>query len=400
MGIKKAAKNLKGSVSIENYRNKIRLRWRYQSKRYTLNLFTFNPHNLLQAKKLAVTIENDLVTGLFDSTLEKYRTGGLVKTPPRQESIITLFEQWALEYKNRDCEKHINYHAVRNMMKRWEPFKASEILKKLNGTSINERTYNRRLTLLKGFAAWLVKQKITAINYLEDVQPKQTKKANDPKRKPFTPAEITLILDAVKDNKFCPKCSQFKHSHYYPFLYFIFKTGVRNAEAIGLRVQNVNYEKKVIEISEVLARSLKGTHASARIRKETKNGKIRQLPLTDDLRELLEKQASGKQGNDLVFTSPKGKAIDDRMFQRRIFRTVLEGLNIENRVLYACRHTFSSRCMESGLSPVTTAFLMGNNPETALKSYTHQLSLPENLPSIVYNEDDNVKRTPRAKKRA
>jgi hypothetical protein len=32
-----------------------------------------------------------------------------------------------------------------------------------------------------------------------------------------------------------------------------------------------------------------------------------------------------------------------------------------------------------------TAFLMGNNPETALKSYTHQLPLPEILPVIPLN---------------
>jgi integrase len=236
--------------------------------------------------------------------------------------------------------------------------------------------------------------KISAENYLEDVQPRQTKKSRDPKRKPFTPAEIGLILDAVKNNTFCPVKSRFKHSNYYPFLYFVFKTGVRNAEAIGLRVQSIHFNHKVIEISEILARSLKGTHASVRIRKETKNGKVRRLPLTDDLRGLLEKQTTGKQGIDLVFTSPTGKAIDDRMFQRRTFRTVLKGLNIENRVLYACRHTFSSRCMEGGLSPIITAFLLGNNPETALKNYTHQLSLPEVLPKIGDSSGKNVKKLP------
>jgi integrase len=155
-------------------------------------------------------------------------------------------------------------------------------------------------------------------------------------------------------------------------------------------VQNIHYKNKVIEIRDVLARSLKGTHDLARIRKETKNEKIRQLPLTADLRELLEKQTKGKSDNELVFISPKGKAIDDRMFQRRVFRTVLKGLNIENRVLYACRHTFSSRCIEDGLSPITTAFLMGNNPETTLKNYTHQLSLPKILPTITEISKANV----------
>jgi integrase len=29
-----------------------------------------------------------------------------------------------------------------------------------------------------------------------------------------------------------------------------------------------------------------------------------------------------------------------------------------------------------------TAFLMGNNPETALKRYTHQINIPKDLPDI------------------
>jgi integrase len=29
-----------------------------------------------------------------------------------------------------------------------------------------------------------------------------------------------------------------------------------------------------------------------------------------------------------------------------------------------------------------TAFLMGNNPETALKRYTHQITIPKELPNI------------------
>jgi len=54
------------------------------------------------------------------------------------------------------------------------------------------------------------------------------------KRKPFTEGEISKILEVFKKDTFTPKGSSFKHSQYYPFIYFIFKTGVRNAEAIGL----------------------------------------------------------------------------------------------------------------------------------------------------------------------
>jgi len=216
---------------------------------------------------------------------------------------------------------------------------------------------------------------------LEGVSKKKIPKTEKSNRKPLTPNEITLILDAFKTDKYC-KNPTYKHSDYYPFLYFIFQTGVRNAEAVGLRVGHIDVVKKIIHIKEVLARTIKGTNANARVRKSTKNGKERYLPLTNELLTVLSPLIINKKPDDLLFTSSKGVAIDDRMFQRRIFKPVLNELGIEDRVLYACRHTFGSRCIDMGINPVITAFLMGNNPETALRNYTHLINLPKELPGI------------------
>ena len=90
----------------------------------------------------------------------------------------------------------------------------------------------------------------------------------------------------------------------------------------------------------------------------------------------------GKNLDDLVFKSINGLPIDDNNLQKRVFKPILKELGIEERVLYACRHTFASRCIQSGISPVNTAFLMGNNPETTLRNYTHQIDTPNNLPII------------------
>jgi integrase len=165
-------------------------------------------------------------------------------------------------------------------------------------------------------------------------------------------------------------------------MYFLFKTGVRNAEAIGLRCGSLDCTNNVIKIHEVLARGLSGTSSVKRILKETKNGKIRHLPFTEDLKHVLEPLIKNRNPDELVFKSPTGLSIDDHNFQNRIFKKVLHSLGIQERVLYACRHTFGSRCIDEGVSPVMTAFLMGNNPETALRNYTHQLNIPNNLPGI------------------
>jgi integrase len=236
--------------------------------------------------------------------------------------------------------------------------------------------------MLKDFVKWLIKKGIWSFNALEDINAKRIKKVKHEKRKPFSENEIKRILDAFKNDTYTPKSSSFKHSHYYPFIYFIFKTGVRNAEAIGLRVGSINSKDKQIHIKEVLARSLKSTSSMQRIRKETKNGKERVLPLSPDLLKIIKPLLDNKNDDDLVFQSQTGLSIDDNNFQKRIFKKVLRELKIQERVLYACRHTFGSRCIDSGITPVMTAFLMGNNPETALRNYTHQINLPKDLPKI------------------
>jgi integrase len=379
MGLKKT----KGAVSLTDWKGRVRMRWRYESKRYSLTLFKSNRKGLLQAKRLALVIESDLFNDEFDVTLCKYRG---IKPPEKIEqpikSIVEHFEYWVSEYKQMDCDKNVDYYHLRNTLRKWGEFDQNSILTRLNKESFGAKTYNNRLGILKNFSKWLVKQNVWSNDPLEEVSKKRVKKTMKAQRAPFTIEEISAILSAFKENTFCSRASRYPHSHYYPFVYFLFKTGVRPAEAIGLRVRSVDQVGHLIHIKEVLARSIKGTNANARIRKETKNGKERMLPLTDDLLNVLQPLIAKKQSDDLVFLSFSGGAIDDRMFQRRVFKPVLKGLGITDRDLYACRHTFGSRCIDQGITPVMTAFLMGNNPETALRNYTHQITLPQDLPSI------------------
>ena len=374
-------KNSKGAVSIINAKGRIRLRWRYQAIRHSLSLGAYTKANLIQARIVALKIEQDILVNNFDKTLFNY-TGKVLLKPTTSKSFVNLFEEWVKEYKQMDCEIHTNYNATRNMLRKWNQVSENNIVKKFNAETFCGTTYNRRLTILKSFANWLIIQKLWGFNPLLSVNNKRIKTMKNPNRTPFTEDEIRRILDAFKQNTACSSRSNCKHSHYYPFIYFIFKTGCRPSEAIGLRVSSIDFKNEVITIKEVLARTLKHTSSLHRVRKETKNGKIRSLPLTQDLIDVLKPLIDNKIADDLVFLSPKGKAIDDKNFQARIFRQVLNKLEIPHRVLYACRHTFGSRCIDSGLSPVMTAFLMGNSPEVALKNYTHQLQIPKNLPEI------------------
>lgn len=64
-------KTTRGAVSLIDERGNIRMRWRYEGKRYSLTLFQNTKKGLHQAKKLAMEIESDLFNDRFDATLRK-----------------------------------------------------------------------------------------------------------------------------------------------------------------------------------------------------------------------------------------------------------------------------------------------------------------------------------------
>ena len=136
------------------------------------------------------------------------------------------------------------------MLRKWGKITEDNITNKLNKEKVCNTTYNRRLRILKNFSKWLTNRKIWTNSYLDEVTTKKVIKSTEPKRAPFTNEEISSVLRAFKNDTFTPNKSAFKHSHYYPFIYFLFKTGVRNAEAIGLRVSSINLETNQICINE------------------------------------------------------------------------------------------------------------------------------------------------------
>jgi integrase len=374
-------KNGKGTVSITVYKERIRLRWRYCSKRFSVNLSAATELNMLQAKKLALQIEQDLILGSFDETLFKYN-GKQTANSNKGKSFAENFEYWVKNYRQRDCDLHTDYNSTRSMVRKWGRVDASNVVKKLNSETNVAVTFNRRLSILKSFIDWLVEYKIWEVNPLASVQRKRIKAKKLTTREPFTLEEISRILEAFRTNSVCSPYSNTKHDRYFPFVFFLFKTGVRNAEAIGLRVKHVDFTANLIHIKEVLARTLKSTGAHNRVRKSTKNEKERVLPLTQDLATILKPLVEKRGPDELVFVSPQKKSMDDENFRKRVFYPVLDKLGIRRRVIYACRHTFGSRCIDAGLTPVATAFLLGNSPQTALKRYTHQLSIPDVLPML------------------
>lgn len=394
-------KGKKGEISITNHRGRIMLRWRHEGIRYPLSLpYDYTPENMHHATLKVAEINLDIMKGCFDTTLEKYKPPKPVKATPVAKPIIIeeakpvflndlveKFNHWGNHIRNIDVEKSVDYLYTRKVLEKWVDIPIDQIAVKLNGENWANTTYNRRLNYLKTFFTWLLGSGAISQNYLADVRRKRDKKKKkNPRRIPISEDEIFKFLEAIRNDTYCPPASRFKHSHYYPFLLFIFSTGVRNAEAIGLKVKHIDLEKNQIEISETFARTMKGTNHAARISKGTKMENVRYLPMTDELRQLLTSQIEVKKPDDFVFLSPKGLSIDDNMLERRIIKPVLIKLGIGDRDLYVARHCFGTRAVQQGMPLTDVAYLMGHSTiETASRNYVDVGKPAVALPNINLN---------------
>ena len=206
---------------------------------------------------------------------------------------------------------------------------------------------------------------------------------NSPRRKAFTNEETQLILRAFYEDTFTPKHSAFKHSHYARFVHFLFLTGCRISEAIGLQFSDIDWKAKQVHITKALARNKEGkTSGKSRVYKEPKTvAGVRSIPLNQQLADLL-KAVNGKP-SALVFPSYRGLAIDDHSFSQRIWRRVIDGLGIEYRVPYAIRKTRITQLIESGEIPINQiSYLCGHaNSKITLDTYTTN-RMPKTLPDL------------------
>jgi integrase len=390
------------SVKIGNYRNGLRLRWTYGNKRQELYLPTSCSKALLISQNIKHVIEQDIAGAAYDETLNRYKLllqdaalGELVKkqlysTFPvfgktqsqaavvyTSEEIIQAFDQYLVI---KDKVNDPNYYALtRKSLVKWGQFVLDDVPMLLSKENWSAKTFNDRRNCLNAFFDYLKRKKRIVDNPLDDLSTRERNRMHED-RQPFTEKEAAAILHAFQTNRFVKKSSRFDHATYYPLVALLLHIGCRPSEALGLKVKYVKFEEGHLTIGNALARTVKGTHSSARVYKSTKNMKVRHIPLDEYLVELLTPLCKGKGPDDYVFLNQNGNVIDDKQFLRRVFKPIQAALKIPYRVTYACRHTFATRAVKQGMKPHEVAYLMGDSLETVLQNYFHNNCMPERLP--------------------
>lgn len=363
-------------VKVESDKGNLRLRWSYQGKRKTLYLGLLDSVIARRtAQNKANDIANDLDSGNYDPTLRKYRdstavAGGSVL------SAVALFDRFtqhkAKRINDRTLEK---YKAI--------AVKLSDRLASSNAAvgaavvedfqlwlseSISPVSQKEYLGTIAACWDWGIKKGFVTDNPWRDavrlvkVPPKQ-------RPKPFTSNEIEAIIKGFNE-------SQYYH-HYSDFVRFLFGSGCRISEAIGLRWGHISDDCTKVWIGESLSRG---------VRKSTKTNRSREFRLSQSLTKMLLNRRSVDfvdcRSDDLVFPAVRGGAMDDHSFRNRAWVSVLRDAGVIYRKPYNTRHSFISHALAQGMNPVTIAQMTGHDPEILFKHYAADIQGGLQLPEI------------------
>ncbi|MCR4691416.1 MAG: site-specific integrase, partial [Lachnospiraceae bacterium] len=155
------------------------------------------------------------------------------------------------------------------------------------------------------------------------------------------------------------------------------QTGLRVGELTSLKWSDINFEERYLTVNRTVYYSIK-EHDFIETTPKTKNS-IRKVPLTEEaIKILLDQKHKQKRikktyliFNDYVFLSREGKPFANHHLNRRLY-DVCKKLEIPQMSMHCLRHTFATRCIESGMKPKTLQRILGHaNIQTTLDLYVH-----------------------------
>lgn len=320
------------------------------------------PTNRMAAYQKAQAISADIAFERFDFSLAKYQ-------PQYQQQAVeftlALDQLWTryTDYKRG----HLAITTINKDFKRVAthigalPSKSLHDARKIR-RHLTERlgaaTAKKILMQINACCQWAADEELVPRNPFANLPAVKARKPQ-PKINPFNRQERDTLIVAFESD--CP--------YYAPFVKFLFWTGCRPSEAIGLQWKHVTPDLSEITFSEAV---VEGN------RKDTKTHTIRKFPCNAKLRELLASIKPAQPDlNALVFSSPKGFSVDQHNFLNREWKEQLEKNVIAYRVPYNCRHTFITLCLDAGVPVTQVAAWVGNSTQTIWKHYAGLVSTRE-----------------------
>ena len=311
---------------------------------------------------------------------------------PGNSQSLTLLETWDkyIDFKRPSVSPSYLAHqlqATRNHLEKLSgpPGMDAVTVRDWAMKNLSVDSAKRLISQLSACYAWAKNSNLAEVNpfggMASQIKLPRSRKisAGDREIEPFTATERDAIIVALKSNQFCHPFTSKNHLHsnYAGYIQFLFYTGCRPSEAIGLQWKNIDLDKRVVLFQEAVVQSPKG-----RVRKQgLKTQAFRKFKINDQLCEILEDaKPPSRNTESLVFPAPEGGFIVQDNFRKRVWKRILQGLGLQYRVPYQTRHTFITLCLDKGIDAKDIAQWVGNSPEIIYQHYAgsrHSLQVPD-----------------------
>lgn len=334
------------TVSVYSKNGYLYLRWRFQGVQKALACqMTDTPINRTIAESKAKSIEIDIATGTYDETLIKYKSKkNTAFTQSQKQSdldsdlskspINVLVSHWLdANHSSWKLNTYLKYQALANIAKG----NSKEFYKPVATFSISiftadiQKASKQPREILKALSNcfnWLISRDVVTVNPFEKVLktlPKDSWEVN-PRANAFTQENKQRLLDYFAKN----------YPTYRDFVEFLFLTGCRPSEAVGLTWEQIEFKGNTAVIT--FDRSISFRNGLAIHNQGSKNNKSRQFPCNSRLTELLSVRAKMNDSQGYVFGNcPKYLSYPN--FVKRQWKKAMEVLGLDHTP-YNCRDTF------------------------------------------------------------
>lgn len=209
---------------------------------------------------------------------------------------------------------------------------------------------NKMYQLLGAVFIKAVNRKIIEDNPLREIKRPKSNKKTIPVRA-LTVEEQKKLLNVLKN----------EDVRYSDIMLLSMFTGMRIGECCALMVEDIDFEEKTITVSKTVARGKYGRN----VLNETKTSAgMRKLHLSDDIFEFL-KSCIGNKDKGLLFLSSNQNLVTTNQVNYSYAATLkaydIVDTSVYGRVdLHSLRHTYATRCIESGMPAKVLQKLLGH----------------------------------------
>lgn len=336
------------------------------------------------AEAKANLLEADIRLERFDYTLVKYgkqpSQTQLTVVQSLKNIGIPVSELWAKYFdhkrsalKPKTVEKYENFSRLFAKLDGLDTSAALGVKRRLESVTTTSRTKDA-LMYLSAACKWGMKHSLVAANSFDGMSQEMPKHRymTDPTPNAFSPEERDAIIKAFKQDQ----RKGMNYRGYAPFVEFLFFTGCRPSEAVGLRWKHISEDCASVSFEGALVQIGNKRVPS----KGSKNNKTRKLAVSSRLQALLLTIKTQRPNPEsLVFPSPDGDSINYRNFSRRAWSGIVDSVK-PGTTPYCCRDTFITLQLLKGVPSAIIAKWCDTSTQMIDKNYADKLKLTQLRP--------------------